>query len=327
MKKTLKIIHKFLLATGFIATSLMACAQAQTWPDKPIRLINPFAPGGFGDTVARPLLDRLSLSLGQSIIVESHGGANGTLASNVVARAPADGYTLLLANLGPIAISPALQPATTLDPLKNFVAITQLVSGPLILLVHPDVPANNLNELLELARKKPGKLSYGSVGAGSTTHLAGELLSQRAGIDWLHVPYKGAAPVITNLLGKQIDVGIVNISLAKSYVESGRLKPIAVTTLKRSAVMPDVPAIAELIPGFEVNPWWGLMAPIGTPRTVIERIQDETIRIIQLPEVAERFRQSGLEPEGTTAEAFDARIRSDLKQWQDLAQTNKIEMN
>ena len=327
MKKTLKIVQTFLFAASLAMTSLIACAQAQTWPEKPIRLINPFAPGGFGDTVARPFLDRLSQSLGQSIIVESHGGANGTLASNLVARAPADGYTLLLANLGPIAISPALQPATTLDPLKNFVPITQLVSGPLILLVHPDVPANNLKELLELARKNPGKLSYGSVGAGSTTHLAGELLSQRTGIVWLHVPYKGAAPVITNLLGKQIDAGIVNISLAKSYVETGRLKPIAVTTLKRSAVMPEVPAIAELIPDFEVNPWWGLMAPIGTPRSVIERIQNETIRIINLPEITERFRQSGLEPEGTTAEAFDARIQSDLKLWQDLAKTNKIVMD
>jgi tripartite-type tricarboxylate transporter receptor subunit TctC len=327
MKKTLKIVETFIFAAGLVMTSVMTCAQTQAWPEKPIRLINPFAAGGFGDTVARPFLGRLSQSLGQSIIVESHGGANGTLASNLVARAPADGYTLLLANLGPIAISPALQPATTLDPLKNFVAITQLVSGPLILLVHPDVPANNLKELLELARKSPGKLSYGSVGAGSTTHLAGELLSQRAGIDWLHVPYKGAAPVITNLLGKQIDAGIVNISLAKSYVESGKLKPIAVTTLKRSAVMPEVPAIAEFIPGFEVNPWWGLMAPIGTPRSVIERIQNESIRIIQLPEVAERFRQSGLEPEGTTAEAFDARIRGDLKLWRDLASTNKIVMD
>ncbi len=327
MKKTLKTIQTILVGASLAASAVISSAHAQTWPEKPIRLINPFAPGGFGDTVARPLLDRLSQSLGQPIIVESHGGANGTLASNVVAKSPADGYTLLLANLGPIAISPALQPATTLDPLKNFVPITQLVSGPLILLVHPDVPANNLNELLELARKQPGKLSYGSVGAGSTTHLAGELLSQRAGIDWLHVPYKGAAPVITNLLGKQIDAGIVNISLAKSYVESGRLKPIAVTTLKRSAVMPEVPAIAELIPGFEVNPWWGLMAPIGTPPAVIARIQNETMRIIQLPEVAERFRQSGLEPEGTTAQAFDARIRGDLKQWQELAKTNKIIMD
>ena len=327
MKKTLKIIQKLLVVASVAMLSVSACAQAQTWPDKPIRLINPFAPGGFGDTVARPLLDRLSQSLGQPIIIESHGGANGTLASNVVARSPADGYTLLLANLGPIAISPALQPATTLDPLKSFVPITQLVSGPLILLVHPDLPVNNLEELLALARKNPGKLSYGSVGAGSTTHLAGELLSQRTGIEWLHVPYKGAAPVITNLLGKQIDAGIVNISLAKSYVESGRLKPIAVTTLKRSAVMPAVPAIAEIIPGFEVNPWWGLMAPAGTPASVIKRIQDETMRIIQLPEVADRFRQSGLEPEGTTSEAFDARIRGDLKQWQDLARTNKIVMD
>lgn len=313
-----------------LASVVMGClslpASAQTWPEKPIRLINPFAPGGFGDTVARPLLDRLSQTLGQPIIIESHGGANGTLASNIVAKAPADGYTLLLANLGPIAISPALQPATSLDPLKSFVPITQLVSGPLILLVHPDLPAQNLQELLELARKQPGKLTYGSVGLGSTTHLAGELLSQRANIDWLHVPYKGAAPVITNLLGKQIDVGIVNISLAQPYIDSGRLRPIAVTTLKRSGVLPNIPAIAEVIPGFEVNPWWGLMAPIGTPQAVITRIQTETMRLMQLPEIAGRFRQAGLEPEGTTADAFDQRIRGDLKQWQDLAQTNKIVM-
>ena len=313
-----------------LASVVMGClslpASAQTWPEKPIRLINPFAPGGFGDTVARPLLDRLSQTLGQPIIIESHGGANGTLASNIVAKAPADGYTLLLANLGPIAISPALQPATSLDPLKSFVPITQLVSGPLILLVHPDLPAQNLQELLELARKQPGKLTYGSVGLGSTTHLAGELLSQRANIDWLHVPYKGAAPVITHLLGKQIDVGIVNISLAQPYIDSGRLRPIAVTTLKRSGVLPNIPAIAEVIPGFEVNPWWGLMAPVGTPQAVITRIQNETMRLMQLPEIAGRFRQAGLEPEGTTADAFDQRIRGDLKQWQDLAQTNKIVM-
>jgi tripartite-type tricarboxylate transporter receptor subunit TctC len=311
-------------AVAALGALLAATTMAQTWPSKPIRLINPYAPGGFGDTVARPMFDHLAQSLGQPIIVESQAGANGTLASNVVAKAAPDGYTMLIANLGPIAMNPVLYPATTADPLKVFVPVTQLVSGPLVILAHPDFPAKTLQELMNYARANPGKVSYGSVGPGSTTHLAGELLALKGKLDLLHVPFKGAAPVITNLLGKQVDIGIVNISLAKPHIDAGRLRPIAVTTLKRSSILPDVPTVAEALPGFEVNPWWGLMAPAGTPSQVITRVEQEMIRILKIPAIAAKLRESGLEPEGTTSAEYGKLIAADIAQWREVVKANKI---
>jgi len=238
-----KKIRYFAAAIGAL---ILSTSFAQTWPSKPIRMINPYAPGGFGDTIARPMFDQLGQALGHPIIVESQAGANGTLASNVVAKASPDGYTLLIANLGPIAMNPVLYPATTQDPLKAFVPITQLVSGPLVILTHPEFAAKTLPELMQYARANPGKVTYGSVGPGSTTHLAGELLALKGNVDLLHIPFKGAAPVITNLLGKQVDIGIVNISLAKPHIDAGRLIPLAVTTVKRSSILPNVPAVAEV---------------------------------------------------------------------------------
>jgi len=311
-------------AAAMIGALMLSSAFAQSWPTKPIRMINPYAAGGFGDTIARPMFDQLGQSLGQPIIVESHAGANGTIASNVVAKASPDGYTLLIANLGPIAMNPVLYPATTLDPLKAFVPITQLVSGPLVILTHPEFAAQTLPELMQYARINPGKVTYGSVGPGSTTHLAGELLALKGKVDLLHIPFKGAAPVITNLLGKQVDIGIVNISLAKPHIDAGRLIPLAVTTVKRSSILPNVPAVAEVVPGFEVNPWWGLMAPAGTSPEVVARIEKEMIRILQIPSIATKLRESGLEPEGTTAAAFGKTIASDLEQWKEVVNTNKI---
>lgn len=316
-----KTIRYFAAAIGAL---LLSTSFAQTWPSKPIRMINPYAPGGFGDTIARPMFDQLGQALGQPIIVESQAGANGTLASNVVAKASPDGYTLLIANLGPIAMNPVLYPATTQDPLKAFVPITQLVSGPLVILTHPEFAAKTLPELMQYARANPGKVTYGSVGPGSTTHLAGELLALKGNVDLLHIPFKGAAPVITNLLGKQVDIGIVNISLAKPHIDAGRLIPLAVTTVKRSSILPNVPAVAEVVPGFEVNPWWGLMAPAGTSPDIVARIEKEMIRILQIPAIASRLRESGLEPEGTTASAFGKTIASDLDQWREVVKANKI---
>jgi tripartite-type tricarboxylate transporter receptor subunit TctC len=320
-------MKKILMCTvAALGALLAATTMAQTWPSKPIRLINPYAPGGFGDTVARPMFDQLAQSLGQPIIVESQAGANGTLASNVVAKAAPDGYTMLIANLGPIAMNPVLYPATTADPLKVFVPVTQLVSGPLVILAHPDFPAKTLQELMNYARANPGKVSYGSVGPGSTTHLAGELLALKGKLDLLHVPFKGAAPVITNLLGKQVDIGIVNISLAKPHIDAGRLRPIAVTTLKRSSILPDVPTVAEALPGFEVNPWWGLMAPAGTPSQVITRVEQEMIRILKIPAIAAKLRESGLEPEGTTSAEYGKLIAADIDQWREVVKANKISL-
>lgn len=325
MKNPLFCMKSLLFTLALCLTPIVgAQTLEQLWPVKPIRLINPFAPGGFGDGVARPLWDQLGQALGQPILVESQAGANGALASSVVSRATPDGHTLLLANLGPIAINPALRPQATSDPLKELVAITQIVSGPLVLVVHADFPAKDLQTFIAYAKANPGKLSYGSVGHGSTTHLAGELLNLKAGVDLLQIPYKGAAPVITNILGKQIEMGFINISIAKPHLDSGQLRALGVTTLSRAAIFPNLPAIAERLPDFEVNPWWGLMAPYGTPQTVIDRIALEATKILKKVEIAERFRQNGLEPEGTTPAMFAQKVVSDTIKWRQLIQTNNI---
>ena len=325
MKASLFFTQALLLTLTLCLTPIVgAQTQEQPWPVKPIRLINPFAPGGFGDGVARPLWDQLGQALGQPILVESQAGANGALASSVVSRAAPDGHTLLLANLGPVAINPALRPQATSDPLKELVAITQIVSGPLVLVVHADFPAKDLQAFIEYAKTKAGKLSYGSVGHGSTTHLAGELLNLKAGLDLLQIPYKGAAPVITNILGKQIEMGFINISIAKPHLDSGQLRALGVTTLSRAAIFPNIPAMAERLPDFEVNPWWGLMAPFGTPQAVIDRIALEATKILKKADIAERFRQNGLEPEGTTPAMFAQKVASDTVKWRQLVQTNNI---
>ena len=309
----------FMLLTLFVSVS-----SAQNWPDKAIRFVNPFAPGGFGDGVARPMFEQLGQTLGQPIIVESQAGANGSLASNVVAKSAPDGYTLLIGNLGPIAINPTLYPETTADPLKVFSPIMQLVSGPLVLLVHPDFQAKTLEELIATAKENPGKLTYGSVGAGSTTHFAGELLKMQSHIDILQVPFRGAAPALINLLGRQIDMAFVNISIAKPHIDSGKLRALAVTTLKRSSILPDVPAVAEILPGFEVNPWWGLLAPINTPPQIVNRIQTELARILKDPAIADRLRQNGLEPEPSTSAEFAQRIASEIQKWREVIRVNHI---
>lgn len=325
MKTSPFFIRAFLFAFALcLSISVNAQSQEQAWPVKPIRLINPFAPGGFGDGVARPLWDQLGQALGQPILVESQAGANGALASSVVSRAAPDGHTLLLANLGPVAINPALRPQSASDPLKELVAITQIVSGPLVLVVHADFPAKDLEAFIQYAKSRPGKLSYGSVGHGSTTHLAGELLNLKAGLDLLQIPYKGAAPVITNILGKQIEMGFINISIAKPHLDSGQLRALGVTTLSRAAIFPNIPAMAERLPDFEVNPWWGLMAPFGTPQAIVDRIALETTKILNKADIAERFRQNGLEPEGTTPALFTQRVASDVAKWRELVKTNNI---
>lgn len=319
------MIRRISRYAGIMLLTLFASvSSAQHWPDKAIRFVNPFAPGGFGDGVARPMFEQLGQALGQSIIVESQAGANGSLASNVVAKAAPDGYTLLIGNLGPIAINPTLYPETTADPLKVFSPIMQLVSGPLVLLVHPDFEAKTLEELIAYAKAHPGKLTYGSVGAGSTTHFAGELLKMQSHVDILQVPFRGAAPAIINLLGRQIDMAFVNISIAKPHIDSGKLRALAVTTLNRSSILPDVPAVAEILPGFEVNPWWGLLAPINTPSQIVDRIQTELARILKDPAIADRLRQNGLEPEPTTPKEFARRIASEIGKWREVIRANNI---
>jgi tripartite-type tricarboxylate transporter receptor subunit TctC len=300
---------------------------AQAWPAKPIHVVNPWPPGGPADIVARPIMEKLAEALGQPVVLDNKPGANGTIGCNAVAKAAPDGYTLLFSHVGPIAISPAMQPDMPYDPVRDLVAISQFVSGPTVLVVRPEVPAKSVPELIDHAKKNPGKLTYGSVGQGSTTHLAGEMLHMMGGIDIVHVPYKGAAPVVTDLLGGQIDMSFINISGALPYIQSGKLRAIAVTTLKRSSVLPDLPTVSETLPGFEVNSWYGFMAPAGTPRPIVDRLYGEVSKILKMPDIIERLKASGLDPEGTTPEQHAAKIKDDIARWAKLVQATGVKVN
>lgn len=301
--------------------SLVAClafanlAAAQGYPNRPIKVINPWTPGGPADIVARPIMAKLAERLGQPVVIENRAGANGIIGSAAVAKAPADGYTLLFSHVGPIAISPAMQADMPYNSVKDFEPITQVVSAPTVMLVRADLPVKTLQDLIAYAKSRPGKLTYGSVGPGSTTHLAGEMLHSMAAIDILHVPYKGAGPVITDLIGGQIDMAFINISGAMPYLESGRLRGLAVSTLKRSSLLPNLPAIAEFYPGFEVNSWYGLMAPAGTPKAIVTHLQSEIASILKSPDIVQLLKTSGLDAEGTTPEQYAAKIKDDLVRW------------
>ncbi len=297
---------------------------AAGYPDKPITVINPWTSGGPADTVARPVLQKLSERLGQPIIMENKSGANGVIGCAFVARAAPDGYTLLFSHVGPITISPAVQKDMPYDSVRDFKPITQIVSAPTVLLVRPSLPIHNLKELVDYARANPGKLSYGSVGQGSTTHLAGEILSTMADIKLLHVPYKGAAPVVNDMLGGSIDMSFLNIAGAISYVKSGQLRAIGVTTLKRSPLLPDLPTISEAYPGFEVNSWYGLMAPAKTPDDIVDMLQKQVAEIIRSPDIVELFSRNGLTPEGTTPVQYAEQIKTDLARWRNVVQTSGL---
>jgi tripartite-type tricarboxylate transporter receptor subunit TctC len=290
--------------------------MAADYPTRTITVINPWTAGGPADTVARPILQKLSEVLKQPVVLENKAGANGVIGANYVARATPDGYTLLFSHVGPITISPAVQKDMPYDSVRDFAPITQVVSAPTVLVVRPDLPIHNLKEFIDYARANPGKLSYGSVGIGSTTHLAGEILATMADVKMLHVPYKGAAPVMNDLLGGQINCTFLNIAALLPYIKSGQVRAIGVSTLKRSPLLPDLPAIAETYPGFEVNSWYGMMAPAKTPTHIVELLQKEVAKILQLPEIVQSMQASGLSPEGTTPAQYAKQIQTDLNRWQ-----------
>jgi len=299
-----------------IAVSVTTSALAADYPTRTITVINPWPPGGPADTVARPILQKLSEALKQPVVLENKAGANGVIGANYVARANPDGYTLLFSHVGPITISPAVQKEMPFDSVRDFAPITQIVSAPTVLVVRPDLPIHNLKEFVEYARANPGKLSYGSVGTGSTTHLAGEILATMANVNMLHVPYKGAAPVMTDLLGGQINCTFLNIAALMPHIKSGQVRPIGVSTLKRSALLPELPAIAETYPGFEVNSWYGMMAPAKTPANIVNLLQKEVAKILQMPEIIQTLQAVGLSVEGTTPEQYAEQIKRDLSRWQ-----------
>lgn len=318
------VLGMLIAAVTLTSVALSGIARADGWPAMPIRLINPWPPGGPADIVARPIMEKLSRALGQPIVVENKAGANGIIGANFVANAAPDGYTLLFSHVGPIAISPAMDSKIPYDPVKDLEPVTQIVSGPTVLVVRPELPITSVPELIDYAKKNAGKLTYGSVGQGSTTHLAGEMLHMMSGIEIVHVPYKGAAPVLTDLLASQIDMAFINVSGALPYIRAGKLRAIAVTTLKRSSVLPDLPTVAETLPGFEVSSWYGLMAPARTPKKIVDRLYQEVAVILKMPDIVDLMRQSGLEPEGTTPEQYAAYIREELVRWAKLVKETGV---
>jgi tripartite-type tricarboxylate transporter receptor subunit TctC len=297
--------------------SAIAGAQdaARDYPTKPIRFLVPYPPAGGTDIVARTLTEPLSQVLGQPIIIDNRGGAAGNLGTDLAAKAPADGYTVLF-TLSSHTINPRLYDKLPFDVEKDFVPVSLAAMIPQILVVNPTVPVNNVKELIALARSQPGKLNYASVGTGSPGHIAGELFKLKTGVDMVHVPYKGGGPAVTDTLGGQVQLLFVSLPAALQYVKAGRLRALAVTSDQRSVAAPDIPTIAESgVPGYESAAWFGFMAPAGTPREVIARLHKEVVAILRTPDIRERLAKDGAEVVASSPEEFDAYIRAEAVKW------------
>ena len=283
------------------------------YPAKPIRWVVPFPAGGPLDIVARVIGRQLNDAWGQPVIIDNRAGAGGNIGADAVARAPADGYTIVMGALSTHAVNNSLYRKLPFDPVKDFAPVTMISEVPNILVLNPGVPAKSVKELIAYARANPGKLNFGSGSTGSAGHLAGELFKTMAGLDMTHVPYKGSAPAVTDLLAGQLQLMFDNLASALPNVKAGRLRALAVTTLKRSPFVPELPTIAESgLPGFDVSTWFGVMAPAATPKPIIGKLHDEIVRILFLPEVKERLAAMGAEPAGNTPEQFGAFIGSEI---------------
>jgi tripartite-type tricarboxylate transporter receptor subunit TctC len=287
-------------------------AKADDYPSRPVRIISPYAAGGTPDTIARLLAKQLTKRFNQNFVVENKLGANGTIASDTVATAPADGYTLLLASDGPIIITPLIRPVP--DPLARLVPINLVGESAFVLMARTDLPVRTLADVIALAKKQ--RLTFGSAGVGSQHHLAGELLKARASIDLMHIPYKGSAEALTDLVGKRIDLLFGGIPPSVPFIQAGTVRPIAVTSETRSAKLPDVPTIAELgFPGYRVAFWAGLMAPAGTPQTVITKLNSAASEAVKSPEMMAQLQRLGVDPLNYGPKRFRERLASDKGQW------------
>ena len=312
-------------ALGLVCMAIQPLSHAQeAYPSKAVILINPWAAGGPSEAIIRPIAEKLTQLLGQPFVIEAKPGANGTIGTGMVAHAKPDGYTLLFANAGPITISPSLPNKPAYDVNRDFVPITQIVSAPTLLVVKADFPAKNLAEFIDYIKKNPNKVAYGSVGIGSTTHLAGATLAERLGTEMIHIPYTGSSQINTDLLGGQIQTAFVNIAGVMGLVSDGKLRSLAVSTLKRVSVLPNIPSVAEQVPEFEMNSWYGLMAPANTPLAITQKLNATIVQILKMPEIVSRMRDNGLEVEGTTPEAFSAKIKSDLANYANSVRAAKI---
>ena len=306
------------LAVLMVIAAPMAAA-AQNYPTRPIMLVSPFPPGGSVSLVARIVAEKMSETLGQSMIVENRGGAGGTIGARLVAKSPPDGYTLLLGYTGTLAIGPSMYPNAGFDPRKDFAPIGRIGSAPTMLVVHPSVPAHSVAELIAYAKGRPGEVNFGSAGIGTVGHLAGELFATMAGVKLTHVPYKGTGPAITDLLGGHIPMMFTPIPTAHAQAESGLLRALAVSSAQRSSLLPGLPTVAESgLPGYEAGLRYGLVAPAGTPRPVIERLNKELRLALAAEDVRQRLATDGAETLPSTPEEYAADLDREEATWSKL---------
>ena len=307
----LRLICAIVLAGG------ASGALSQSYPVKNVRIIVPFAPAGSTDITARIIAQKLTDAWRQQVIVDNRAGAGGNIGAELVAKAAPDGYTLLLATTGVMAINHRLYKTLPYDAMRDFAPVTQIGGLPLILIVHPSLPVKSVKELIALAKAKPGQLSYASSGVGGATHMTAEVFRMLAGVDIVHIPYKGSGQAMVDLISGQVGMAFDQITSSLPHVESGKLRALAVTSARRFASVPNLPTMAEAgVTGYEAVSWNGIAAPAGTPKDIVARIQGEIARVLQLPDIKERFFKDGIEPVGSTPEQFAAHIRSERAKWE-----------
>ena len=314
------------LFIAWLLVTVALSATAQDYPTRPVRLIVPFPPGAStNDVLGRLIAQRLSESLGQQFVVENRPGAGGTIGTELVAKAPPDGYTLLIGTNGPIAIGPHVYPKLGYDPLKDLDPVNLFAMVPYAIVVNATSKANNLQDLVAMAKASPGQLAYASSGNGSPAHLCGELLRGQSGIDIIHVPYKGGAPAATDLQAGQVQIYCPGLASVLPLIQTGRLKAIAVTMPKRTPFLPDVPTSGEQgLAGLDVNSWVGLMAPAGTPRPIVNRIHGELVKVLHSPDNVARMLVAGSLPVGNTPEQFAEMLRLEIAKWGKIIKDNNI---
>ena len=303
-------------AAAILACASITVAHAQGYPSKPIRWIVPFPPGGGTDVISRTLAQKLTESWGQQVIADNRPGSGGTIGLAAAAKLPPDGYNVVLGQLANVAIAPALYAKLPYDPVKDFTPVTLALKSPLILVAHPSFPAKNVKELIAVAKAKPESVTFGSPGNGTTGHLGTEIIKTAGRVKMTHIPYKGATPAFTGLLGGEIAIYLSSIQPAIPMLKAGRVKALGVTSATRIASLPDVPTIAETgLPGYEVTNWYGVMVPAGVPKEVLTKLHGELARILKLPDVQQRFQAEGGDTTPDTPEQFAAFIRNEITKW------------
>lgn len=320
-----RTVSQLVIAAAF-GLAAPGAALAAAYPDKPIRLIVPYPPGGATDIIGRVIAQRLSTALGQQVVVDNRGGAGGNIGAAAVAKAAPDGYTLLMGALTSHSIIQTLESKTINYSLeKDFAPITMVGSVPLVFVVHPSVPANNLSELIAYAKSRPGYLTYASSGAGAPQRMAAELFKRAAGVEMLHVPYKGSGPAMADLMGGQVLTMVETVPAAQGFIKAGKLRALAVTTPERISMLPEVPTAGEAgLPGFVVSSMFGVLAPANTPREIVDRLNSELVQILKMPEVKEQLLQQGAYALSTSPQQTAERIKKEIGMWATVIQEAKI---